>query len=60
MYGNIFDPGMEPYPPRVVNPSQSAFILWGWDFHILRGGVDPGDHRFCPPLVGVVDAWKDF
>ena len=25
-----------------------------------KGGIDPGDHRFRPSFVGVVDVWKDF
>ena len=31
----------------------------GWGFHIVRVGIDQGDHSFCPPFVGVVDIWKD-
>ena len=38
---------------------QSPSTLWGWGFHTLRGGIDPGDLRFLPRLVGVVDLWKD-
>ena len=30
----------------------------GWDFHALRGGIDPGGHRFRPRFVGVVDVRK--
>ena len=26
--------------------SQSATSQWGWSFHTVRGGIDPGDHRF--------------
>ena len=26
----------------------------------VRGGIDPGDHRFHPRVVGVVDVWEDF
>ena len=29
-------------------------------FHTLRGGIDPGDLRFRPRLVGVVEIWTDF
>ena len=31
----------------------------GWSFHAVRGNTNPGDIRFRPPVVGVVDAWKD-
>ena len=33
---------------------------WGWGFHTVRGGIDPGDHHFRPRVVGVVDVWRDF
>ena len=26
----------------------------------MRSGVDPGDLRFLPRFVGVVEIWKDF
>ena len=32
----------------------------GWGFHIVRGGIDPGDRRFRPRGVGIVDVWKAF
>ena len=65
MYGGISDPGMRPCRPRVAldlfsSPSQSAIGRRGWGFHAVRGGVDPGDHRFRPRIVGVVDVWRDF
>ena len=28
---------------------------WGWDFHTVRGGINPDDIRVCPRVVGVVD-----
>ena len=28
--------------------------------HTVRGGIDPGGHRFRPRVVGVVEIWKDF
>ena len=41
--------------------SQSATSQWpGLDFHTMRGGIDPEDHRFRPRVVGVVDIWKNF
>ena len=44
---------MGSYRPRVVlaeflRPNQSAIDGWGWDFHTVQGGVDPG---------GVVYLW---
>ena len=41
-----------------MSPSQSAITQWGWGFHTLRGGIDPGDLRFRPRVVEVVDRWK--
>ena len=32
----------------------------GLGFHTVRGGIDPGNHRFRPRCVGVVDAVKGF
>ena len=28
---------------------------WGWDFHTVRGGINPGDIRVRLRVVGVVD-----
>ena len=44
------------YPPRVA----LALRTPGWGFYTVRGGIDPADHRFLTPFVGVVDVWKDF
>ena len=43
--------------PRVgsMSPSQSATSQLDWGFHILRGGIDPGDLRFRPRVVGVLN-----
>ena len=43
-----------------MSPSQYAITQLGWGFHTLRGGIDPGDLRFRPRVVGVVEIWKDF
>ena len=64
MYGGICDPGMVKFCPRVTLvlfscPSQSAISRRGWGFHTVRGGFDPGDHRFRPWVVGVVNVWSD-
>ena len=55
MYGRISDPGMGPYTFRVA----LALRTLGWVFHALRGGVEPGDPRFRPRFVVVVDVWQD-
>ena len=65
MYGRICSPGMGNYHPRgalalCTIPSQSAIGQWVWGFHTVRGGFDPGDHRFRPRVVGVVKVWSDF
>ena len=36
-----------------MNPSQSIITQWGWGFHTLRGGIDPGDRCVRPRIVGV-------
>ena len=43
-----------------TNLSQSAISRWGWGFHTVRGGIDPGDRRVLPGCVGVANIWKDF
>ena len=53
MYGNISNAEMGTYPPRgalalCTIPSQSAIGQWGWGFHTVRDGFDPGDLRFRP------------
>ena len=55
--------GWEPVLPGVrwflcTFPNQSAIGQWGWGFHTVRGGFDPGDHRFRPQVVGGVDVWR--
>ena len=35
-------------------PSQSAIGQWDWGFHTVRGGFDPGDHRFRPQVVKIL------
>ena len=32
--------------------NQSAIAQWCWGFHTLRGGIDPGNLRFRPRVVG--------
>ena len=65
MEARIYDPG---------NPSLVALALRTWiyepqpisnepvgsGFPHRAGQIDPGDHRFRPQFVGVVDLWKDF
>ena len=52
-------------PPRgalalFTIPGQSAIVQWDWGFHTVRGGFDPGNNRFLPQIVGVVNILKDF
>ena len=59
MYGKVSDPGMGINPLRVALAlsmilSQSAIGQWGSGSHAVRSGLDPGDHRFCRQVVGVV------
>ena len=65
MYGRVYNAGMTTYHPQgtlvlCTIPSQSAIGQWDLGFHIVRGGFDSEDHRFCPQVVGFVKAWKDF
>ena len=43
-----------------MSPSQSAIRQWGWGFHTVRGGIGPGDLRFCPWVVRVVKVCWEF
>ena len=43
-----------------MNLSQLATSQLGWGFRTLRGGIDPGDLRFRPRVVGDVEIWEDF
>ena len=43
-----------------ISLSQSATRQLGWGFHTLRGGIDPGDPRFRPRVVEIVEIWKGF
>ena len=47
MCGTISDPGMEPFPLRVLLSLRNP----GWGFHTVRGGLDPGDQFFSPGLL---------
>ena len=38
----------------------SATSQWGWGFHTVQGGIDPGNRRFRPRHVGIVGVWKYF
>ena len=55
----IYDPGIGPYPrliplaPRTPANQRSASGVGG--FHTVRGGIDPGGHRFFPRFVGFVE-----
>ena len=47
-------------PPLGEGRRGDILDQWDWDFHTVRGDIDPRDHRFRPRIAGVVDAWKDF
>ena len=32
---------------------------WGWDFHTVRGGINPNDIRVRPQVVGEVAVCMD-
>ena len=55
MHGRIYDPGMVSYPPGVALTLRTPV----WGFRTVRGGIDPGGHRFRPGFVIIVDVWKD-
>ena len=55
IYEMISDPEVGPCPPRVA----LALRIPGWGFHTVRGGIDPGDHRFRPRFAGAADVRKD-
>ena len=45
-------------PPQVALALRTpgwdlASSQWGWDFHIVRGGIAPGVHHFCPWFDGL-------
>ena len=55
-----FNPGMKTYPPLgalalCTIPRKPATGQRVWGFHTVRGGSGPGDNRFRPQVVGVVD-----
>ena len=47
-----------PHEPQPA--SESAITQLGWGFHILRGGIDPGDLRFRPRVVGFVEIYTSW
>ena len=63
MYGRISGQGLAPHPLRValaLRTQTNQQSDRGWGFHTVRRGIDPGNHRFRPRFVGIVDVWKDF
>ena len=52
--GTLVSPG----GAGTTNPSRSTISRWGWGFYTVRGGIDPGDRRFRPRFVGVVELWQ--
>ena len=64
MCGRVSGPGLGRYPPQVALalriPQPIGNQPVGLSFHPIRGGIDPGDHRFSLRFVGVVYVLKDF
>ena len=68
-YGSISRPGMCGVTVTLTRGAtlaagstsliQSPTSQWGWRFQTLWGGIDPGDLRFCPRVVGVVELLTD-
>ena len=46
---------MGSYLPRVAMVLRTP----GCGLHTVQGDIDPGDHRFRPRFVGVVNVWND-
>ena len=42
-----------------MSGSHSATRQWGWGFHTVRGGINPGILRFRPQVVRFVDILKN-
>ena len=49
-------------PPRSGSMSlrQSVTTQFGWGFRTLQRGIETGDLRFHPRVIGVVGIWEDF
>ena len=45
--------------PGSMGPSPSSITQWSWGFHTVWGGIAPGDLRFRPGVVLVVEIWND-
>ena len=66
MCGTTSGPGVGAYPLlgwswpniRLAQPIRDRPV-WGLDFHTVRGGINPGDTRVRPRVVGVVDVCMD-
>ena len=52
----FFSPGAVGF----TNRSQSVTNLWVWGFYTLRGGIDPGYHRFYPRISELQIYIEDF
>ena len=59
--------GPRRWPEGHLSPHAGSMSLvqlvttqWGLGFHYFRGGIDPGDVRFRPQIVGFVEIWMDF
>ena len=44
----------------IVSSPGAAGLSQELGFHSVQSGIVPGDHRFRPRSVGVIDTWKAF
>ena len=55
-----FGAGQRGNTPCMLALYETETSQWGWGFHTLRGGIDPGDLRFRPRDVECLKLLKDF
>ena len=65
MWNDLWTGDWTLYPPEVESwlnirtMANQKIGRWGWDFHIVRGGINPDDIRVRSRVAGVVDVWTD-
>ena len=37
-----------------THAGETSISRWGWDFHTVRNGIDPGGRGFRPAVLGIV------
>ena len=43
-----------------LHEPQAVTTQFGWGFRTLQRGIETGDLRFHPRVIGVVGIWEDF